>query len=74
MILLILLLLMLMPMMMMLALTLMLLLDALKVVAYAVADNVNAECCVLSCWCIVVLLIAPLLPLLKQLMLVMMQE
>ena len=51
---------------MMLTLTLMLLLDALKAVAYADADNDDAGTK------IVVLLMPPLLPLLRQLMLLLM--
>ena len=65
-------------MLMMRVLTLVFLLDALKAAAYAVVDNLdadakNAECCLPSCWCIVVLLMSPLLLLLRQLMIVMMQ-
>ena len=63
---------MLMTMLVMLALTLMLLLDALKTSAYAGADNANVDTKMPSCWCIAMLLMLPLLPLLGQVMLVMM--
>ena len=77
--LLVLLLLMLMPMLMMLALTLMLLLDAFDAPSYAVVDDAHADskmpnvpCHLVGAYAMVVMPTS-LLPLLRHLMLVMMQ-